>query len=51
MIVPGDTLENPVTGKRPGDVVEVAPGVAHTFANAGPDEAGVRVEVRPALAM
>ena len=34
-----------------GDVVEVAPGVAHTFANAGPDEAHVRVEVRPALAM
>ena len=36
---------------RPGDVVEVAPGVAHSFANAGPDEARVRVEVRPALAM
>jgi quercetin dioxygenase-like cupin family protein len=35
----------------PGDVVEVAPGVAHSFANAGPDEAHVRVEVRPALAM
>jgi quercetin dioxygenase-like cupin family protein len=36
---------------RPGDVVEVAPGVAHSFANAGPDEAHLRVEVRPALAM
>ena len=35
----------------PGDVVEVAPGVMHAFANAGPDEAHVRVEVRPALAM
>jgi quercetin dioxygenase-like cupin family protein len=36
---------------RPGDVVEVPPGVAHSFANAGPDEARLRVEVRPALAM
>jgi quercetin dioxygenase-like cupin family protein len=35
----------------PGDVVEVAPGVAHSFANAGEDEAHLRVEVRPALAM
>src|SRR5215213_8366949 len=35
----------------PGDVVEVAPGVVHGFANAGEDEARVRVEVRPALAM
>ena len=35
----------------PGDVVEVTPGVAHSFANAGPDEARLRVEVRPALAM
>jgi quercetin dioxygenase-like cupin family protein len=35
----------------PGDVIEVAPGVAHAFANAGPDEARLRVEVRPALAM
>jgi quercetin dioxygenase-like cupin family protein len=35
----------------PGDVVEVAPGVAHGFANAGPDEARLHVEVRPALAM
>jgi quercetin dioxygenase-like cupin family protein len=36
---------------RPGDVVEVAPGVMHGFANAGDDEARLRVEVRPALAM
>jgi quercetin dioxygenase-like cupin family protein len=36
---------------NPGDVVEVAPGVAHSFANAGDDEARMRVEVRPALAM
>jgi quercetin dioxygenase-like cupin family protein len=35
----------------PGDVVEVAPGVVHGFANAADDEARVRVEVRPALAM
>jgi hypothetical protein len=35
----------------PGDVVEVAPGVVHGFANAGEEEARVRVEVRPALAM
>jgi quercetin dioxygenase-like cupin family protein len=35
----------------PGDVVEVAPGVMHSFANAGEDEARLRVEVRPALAM
>ena len=35
----------------PGDVVEVAPGVVHGFANAGEVEARVRVEVRPALAM
>jgi quercetin dioxygenase-like cupin family protein len=35
----------------PGDVVEVAPGVAHSFTNAGDDEAQLRVEVRPALAM
>jgi quercetin dioxygenase-like cupin family protein len=34
-----------------GDVVEVAPGVAHSFANAGEEEATLRVEVRPALAM
>ncbi len=38
-----------VTG--PGDVVEVAPGVAHSFANAGDEEARLRVEVRPALRM
>src|SRR5918996_6210132 len=36
---------------RPGDVVEVAPGVVHSFANAGDQEARLRVEVRPALAM
>ena len=36
---------------RPGDVVEVAPGVAHGFANAGDGEARLHVEVRPALAM
>jgi quercetin dioxygenase-like cupin family protein len=35
----------------PGDVIEVAPGVAHSFANAGEQEARLRVEVRPALAM
>ena len=35
----------------PGDVVEVAPGVIHGFANAGEVQARVRVEVRPALAM
>jgi quercetin dioxygenase-like cupin family protein len=35
----------------PGDVVEVAPGVMHSFANAGDTEATLRVEVRPALRM
>jgi quercetin dioxygenase-like cupin family protein len=35
----------------PGDVVEVAPGVMHGFANDGDDRARVRVEVRPALQM
>ena len=35
----------------PGDVVEIAPGVVHGFANAGEGEARVRVEVRPALTM
>ena len=35
----------------PGDVVEIAPGVMHGFANAGEEEARVLVEVRPALAM
>jgi len=35
----------------PGDVVEVAAGVTHSFANAGREEARLRVEVRPALAM
>jgi quercetin dioxygenase-like cupin family protein len=36
---------------RAGDVVVVPPGVRHKFANAGDDEAGARVEVRPALRM
>jgi quercetin dioxygenase-like cupin family protein len=35
----------------PGDVVDVAPGVAHSFANAGAEEARLHVEVRPALAL
>ena len=35
----------------PGDVLEVAPGVMHSFANTGDGEARLRVEVRPALAM
>jgi quercetin dioxygenase-like cupin family protein len=35
----------------PGDVLEVAPGVLHGFANDGDEEARMRVEVRPALAM
>jgi quercetin dioxygenase-like cupin family protein len=35
----------------PGEVVEVKPGLTHGFANAGDEEARVRVEVRPALAM
>ena len=35
----------------PGDVLLVEPGVAHSFANAGAEEARLRVEVRPALAM
>lgn len=34
-----------------GEVVEVAPGVRHSFANPGRTEAKLRVEVRPALAM
>ncbi len=36
---------------EPGDVVVVPPGRRHDFANAGPDRARVRVEVRPALKM
>jgi quercetin dioxygenase-like cupin family protein len=36
---------------EPGEVIEVAPGVMHSFANAGEEEARLRVEVRPALAM
>ena len=35
----------------PGDVVEVKPGVMHSFANAGDEEARLRIEVRPALDM
>jgi quercetin dioxygenase-like cupin family protein len=35
----------------PGDVVEIPPGVIHGFANRGDEEARIRVEVRPALAM
>jgi quercetin dioxygenase-like cupin family protein len=35
----------------PGDVIEIAPGVMHSFANAGRGQARLRVEVRPALAM
>jgi mannose-6-phosphate isomerase-like protein (cupin superfamily) len=35
----------------PGDVVEVPPGVIHSFANAGDEAARLHVEVRPALAM
>jgi quercetin dioxygenase-like cupin family protein len=35
----------------PGDVVVVAPGVRHKFANAGDERARARVEVRPALRM
>src|SRR5215211_7397428 len=35
----------------PGEVVEVAPGTLHGFANAGEEQARMRVEVRPALAM
>jgi quercetin dioxygenase-like cupin family protein len=36
---------------EPGDVIEVPPGVTHSFANAGPGEARMRIEIRPALAM
>ena len=36
---------------EPGDVIEVEPGVMHSFANAGDDEARLRIEVRPALDM
>jgi quercetin dioxygenase-like cupin family protein len=36
---------------EPGDVVAIAPGVIHGFANAGDTDARVLVEVRPALAM
>jgi quercetin dioxygenase-like cupin family protein len=36
---------------HPGDVIEVPPGVAHSFANDGAGEARMRVEVSPALDM
>jgi hypothetical protein len=36
---------------RAGDVQEIAPGVIHSFANAGETEARLHVEVRPALRM
>src|SRR5262249_28687518 len=49
------TMRFRLGGKRivggPGEVVVVAPGLKHDFANAGDDEALVRVEVRPALKM
>lgn len=35
----------------PGESVVVAPGVPHSFANAGSVEAALRIEVRPALRM
>jgi quercetin dioxygenase-like cupin family protein len=35
----------------PGTVVIVPPGIEHDFANAGDEEALVRVEIRPALKM
>ena len=38
-------------GAGPGDVVEVAPGVAHSSPTPGDEEARLRIEVRPALAM
>lgn len=36
---------------EPGDVVVIPPGVLHAFANVGDEEARLRIEVRPALAM
>jgi quercetin dioxygenase-like cupin family protein len=35
----------------PGEILEVAPGVLHGFANPGPNPVRMRVEVRPALQM
>jgi len=35
----------------PGEVVEIPPGVVHGFANRTDEDARIRVEVRPALAM
>ena len=40
-----------VVTARAGDVIEVPPGLLHSFANAGDSEARLKVEVRPALAM
>jgi quercetin dioxygenase-like cupin family protein len=36
---------------KPGDVIEVAPRVVHSFANVGETEARLHIEVRPALRM
>lgn len=36
---------------EPGEVVEVRPGVVHSFANAGETDAHLHVQVRPALRM
>ena len=36
---------------EPGETVVIEPGVAHSFANRGEEEARVLVEVRPALTM
>jgi quercetin dioxygenase-like cupin family protein len=36
---------------EPGDVIEVKPGVAHAFANAGEGEARMQIEVTPALSL
>ena len=33
----------------PGDVVDIAPGIAHTWKNAGAEDVRFRVEVRPSL--
>lgn len=35
----------------PGEIVEIKPGILHGFANAADVDAGVRVDVTPALAM
>jgi quercetin dioxygenase-like cupin family protein len=36
---------------RPGDILEVAPGAVHSFANVGDTEAHLHVEIRPPLRM